>query len=134
MGRLNHRGSTLLELLLAATCLAAAAVGVLAALRFANDRTMVSRYRTIALQLVRTSMETSIGQATGGYLVPGATTQTLDNTGIPATVTLTTTTAAVAGTDRLTINSKATWTQLTSNGASPQTVQLYTIARSLNAN
>ncbi|MFI5385380.1 MAG: hypothetical protein ACHQ50_04580 [Fimbriimonadales bacterium] len=130
----KRRGSTLLEMLLAATCLAAAAIGVLGALRFANDRTITARYRTIALQLVRTNLETAIGQATSGYLAAGTTTQTLTNTGIPATVTVTTTATPVGATDRFSITSQATWTQLTSGGNSVQTVQLYTIARNLGAN
>jgi len=121
-------------MLVAATCLAGASVGVLAAMRFTNDRAIIARNRTIALQIVRTNIETAVGQAAGGYLTAGTVTQTLTTSGIPASVTVTTTTTAVGATDRFTIQANATWTQLTSGGSSTQTVQLNTIARSLSAN
>lgn len=121
-------------MLVAAICLGGASVGVLSALRFANDRDAVAKYRTIALQLVRSNIEAAVGQAQMGSLSAGTTTQTTSTSGIPYSVTITTTTTAVAGTDRLTVLAKAQWTQNATGGTSTQTVQLNTIVRQLNAN
>lgn len=115
---------TLLEMLVATICLAGASIGVLSALRFSNDRAVAAKYRLIALQMASTQIESAKGKALASTLTAGTNVQNLANTGVPGTLSVTTTTTAVGGSpDLYTVHVVASWN---SGGAS---VTLDTIVR-----
>jgi len=117
----------LLELLLATVCLAADSGGVLAALRYTNDKTIISKQRLLALHLACTQMEGAKSAAFNSTLTAGVTTTNPSVTGIPATITMTKTVALVPTTQLYTVSVTVSWVLQSSSGAQTQTVSLDTI-------
>jgi Tfp pilus assembly protein FimT len=127
--RRKLRAFTLIELLAASICLASASIGVLSALRFANDRSIAARYRLLASQRAASEIDLARGKALSSTLAAGTTVQTLNNTGIPGPLTVTTTIAAVTGSpDLYTVRAVSSW-----NGAS-QSVTFDSLVRFGNVN
>lgn len=127
--RKQAHGFTLVEHLVASICLAGASVGILSALRFVGDQSLTSQYRLIAMQNAASKIELARGQAFASGLTVGTTTSTLNNTGIPGPLTVTTTVTAVAGTpDLYTVRAVASW-----NGGA-KAVTLDSIVRYGNVN
>lgn len=103
-------GFALLELLTATICLAGASIGILAALRFSNDRAVTAKYRLIAMQYAATQIESAKGRGFEGTLTAGTTNQNLSNTGVVGSLSVVTTTTAVAGApDLFTVHVVASW-------------------------
>lgn len=106
----RRSGFSLIELLTACICLAGASVGVLSALRFSNDRAILSKHRLIALHYAASQIELAKGRAVASTLVAGTTSQNYTNTGVAGTLSVATTISAVAGTpDLYTVHVVAGW-------------------------
>ena len=85
----------MIELLVAAICLAVAALSITAALRFSNDRIVQAEARMVALDLARNEVEKAKGKAFRGILLPLPTVTTTKVAGV--TMTTTTTVTIVPG-------------------------------------
>lgn len=121
-----------MELLIATVCLAGASIGILSALRFSSDNLSVCRQRSIALQLVKSEIEKQRGAASSGTITASSATQNLINSGIPATVSLTTTVTRVGTTALFDVSTSASWTASTYWGSQDQTIRLDTRVRFLD--
>ena len=107
---MSRRGFTLLELLVALVCLAAVSVSSLSMLSMSHDRTVRSRLRMLVLSQACTEMDGALADGMRGAIAAGTTIQNSTVSGVPGTVKVTRTVAAVPFRQELfTVTVVATW-------------------------
>jgi type II secretory pathway pseudopilin PulG len=118
----RQRGTTIVELLTAVVCLGVLATAIFSGPFFANNRTKQARWRTAAMVLVQNALDAQRSAAVQGTCAAGTSTTNPAGSGIPFTVTLTTTTTDLTN-GLFSVSSTATWTTQLPNGtAQTQTV------------
>lgn len=116
----------MVELLTAVVCLSVFAAALFGGPFFVNNREKAARWRGIALGLVRNAIESQRSTAAQGTCTAGTVVTNPTNTGIPFSVTVTTTTTDL-GNNLLSVTSTATWTtQLSSGSSQVQTMTVTT--------
>lgn len=125
--RRGLRAFTLLELLVATVCLAVTALGILAAVGFADSQNVLSRQRLIALSIATSQMETYRSKGYADSLAAGVFALNLDSTsGLPLPATRTVTVSATSDPNVFNVTVQVAWTVTTSGGPTVRTIHLDT--------
>ena len=118
------RAFTLIELLMATVCLAAASLGALEALRYSNDKSALTRQRSAVMHYACSQMEMMKSESFNGTLASRIASNTIVIPGMSVPATLSTTVSQIPDTTLFNVNVTVRWSFEESGDDHPQVFSL----------